>query len=167
MLCCSTGVVGFFFQAEDGIRDAQESRGLGDVYKRQIIVSTPVLKLRNLAPGTFHSISIRGRRSGDALLTARFFTLPQFIDRSIVFRRHENGTRFTVLVDDASVGQPQYLHLPEPRSTTTHNNDGGTVVTTTYRVETSMELVLCNALDGGVSESVSYTHLTLPTKRIV
>ena len=25
----------FFFQAEDAIRDAQESRGLGDVYKRQ------------------------------------------------------------------------------------------------------------------------------------
>ena len=31
MLCLSF----FFFQAEDGIRDAQESRGLGDVYKRQ------------------------------------------------------------------------------------------------------------------------------------
>eukprot|EP00658_Telonema_sp_P-2_P012346 TRINITY_DN14706_c0_g1_i3.p1 TRINITY_DN14706_c0_g1~~TRINITY_DN14706_c0_g1_i3.p1 ORF type:complete len:554 (+),score=173.70 TRINITY_DN14706_c0_g1_i3:54-1715(+) len=28
----------FFFQAEDGIRDAQESRGLGDVYKRQVLV---------------------------------------------------------------------------------------------------------------------------------
>ena len=27
----------FFVQAEDGIRDAQESRGLGDVYKRQEI----------------------------------------------------------------------------------------------------------------------------------
>ena len=27
----------FFFRAEDGIRDAQESRGLGDVYKRQDI----------------------------------------------------------------------------------------------------------------------------------
>ncbi len=26
----------FFFQAEDGIRDAQESRGLGDVYKGQL-----------------------------------------------------------------------------------------------------------------------------------
>ena len=25
----------FFIQAEDGIRDAKESRGLGDVYKRQ------------------------------------------------------------------------------------------------------------------------------------
>ena len=31
--CC---VLCFFFQAEDGIRDAQESRGLGDVYKRQV-----------------------------------------------------------------------------------------------------------------------------------
>ena len=26
----------FFFQEEDGIRDAQESRGRGDVYKRQV-----------------------------------------------------------------------------------------------------------------------------------
>ena len=33
----------FFFQAEDGIRDAQESRGLGDVYKRQIILSLNLL----------------------------------------------------------------------------------------------------------------------------
>ena len=29
------GVCGFFFQAEDGIRDLVRSRGLGDVYKRQ------------------------------------------------------------------------------------------------------------------------------------
>src|SRR5665647_1032161 len=27
----------FFFQAEDGIRDRSPSRGLGDVYKRQIM----------------------------------------------------------------------------------------------------------------------------------
>ena len=26
----------FFFQAEDGIRDVERSRGLGDVYKRQV-----------------------------------------------------------------------------------------------------------------------------------
>ena len=35
----SCGVVGycdFFFQAEDGIRDLVRSRGLGDVYKRQV-----------------------------------------------------------------------------------------------------------------------------------
>src|SRR5674536_169909 len=34
MICVVCGFF-FFFQAEDGIRDAQESRGLGDVYKRQ------------------------------------------------------------------------------------------------------------------------------------
>ena len=28
----------FFFRAEDGIRDLVRSRGLGDVYKRQIVV---------------------------------------------------------------------------------------------------------------------------------
>ena len=28
-------LTGFFFQAEDGIRDLVRSRGLGDVYKRQ------------------------------------------------------------------------------------------------------------------------------------
>ena len=30
----------FFFQAEDGIRDLVRSRGLGDVYKRQVMIST-------------------------------------------------------------------------------------------------------------------------------
>ena len=30
------GIFCFFFQAEDGIRDLVRSRGLGDVYKRQI-----------------------------------------------------------------------------------------------------------------------------------
>ena len=33
----------FFFQAEDGIRDAQESRGLGDVYKRQMFAGFIIL----------------------------------------------------------------------------------------------------------------------------
>ncbi len=32
-------VLFFFFQAEDGIRDAQESRWLGEVYKKQSISS--------------------------------------------------------------------------------------------------------------------------------
>ena len=35
----------FFFQAEDGIRDQPRSRGLGDVYKRQVVVSSPVRRL--------------------------------------------------------------------------------------------------------------------------
>ena len=45
VLCCDFGVfvfylnnkcACFFFQAEDGIRDLVRSRGLGDVYKRQL-----------------------------------------------------------------------------------------------------------------------------------
>eukprot|EP00658_Telonema_sp_P-2_P019332 TRINITY_DN17626_c0_g1_i1.p1 TRINITY_DN17626_c0_g1~~TRINITY_DN17626_c0_g1_i1.p1 ORF type:complete len:158 (-),score=34.73 TRINITY_DN17626_c0_g1_i1:203-676(-) len=35
----------FFFQAEDGIRDAQESRGLGDVYKRQMLFPGPAMTI--------------------------------------------------------------------------------------------------------------------------
>ena len=30
-------IIFFFFQAEDGIRDLVRSRGLGDVYKRQVV----------------------------------------------------------------------------------------------------------------------------------
>ena len=36
--CCG---VFFFFQAEDGIRDLVRSRGLGDVYKRQVPEGPP------------------------------------------------------------------------------------------------------------------------------
>ena len=42
----------FFFQAEDGIRDAQESRGLGDVYKRQYLDSLG----RHQFPGVPHPL---------------------------------------------------------------------------------------------------------------
>ena len=38
LVACSNSVIvlAFFFQAEDGIRDLVRSRGLGDVYKRQV-----------------------------------------------------------------------------------------------------------------------------------
>eukprot|EP00658_Telonema_sp_P-2_P074713 TRINITY_DN6399_c0_g1_i6.p1 TRINITY_DN6399_c0_g1~~TRINITY_DN6399_c0_g1_i6.p1 ORF type:complete len:225 (-),score=54.36 TRINITY_DN6399_c0_g1_i6:210-884(-) len=45
----------FFFQAEDGIRDAQESRGLGDVYKRQASGSIPLHPASPLLHSTFYS----------------------------------------------------------------------------------------------------------------
>ena len=35
-MCVCIMLVGFFVQAEDGIRDLVRSRGLGDVYKRQV-----------------------------------------------------------------------------------------------------------------------------------
>ena len=37
-MCGVSCGVFFFFQAEDGIRDLVRSRGLGDVYKRQVYV---------------------------------------------------------------------------------------------------------------------------------
>eukprot|EP00658_Telonema_sp_P-2_P020702 TRINITY_DN18207_c0_g1_i2.p2 TRINITY_DN18207_c0_g1~~TRINITY_DN18207_c0_g1_i2.p2 ORF type:complete len:138 (+),score=29.40 TRINITY_DN18207_c0_g1_i2:56-469(+) len=40
----------FFFQAEDGIRDAQESRGLGDVYKRQTFTPDSPVKSTESSP---------------------------------------------------------------------------------------------------------------------
>ena len=36
----------FFFQAEDGIRDRSPSRGLGDVYKRQLLSSQEGIIIR-------------------------------------------------------------------------------------------------------------------------
>ena len=36
----------FFFQAEDGIRDLVRSRGLGDVYKRQLLYKAVTELLR-------------------------------------------------------------------------------------------------------------------------
>ena len=38
---CVFVVFFFFFQAEDGIRDLVRSRGLGDVYKRQVSADAP------------------------------------------------------------------------------------------------------------------------------
>ena len=50
----------FFFQAEDGIRDLVRSRGLGDVYKRQVI-HTPALDVllieRADKPGYWQSVT--------------------------------------------------------------------------------------------------------------
>ena len=42
----------FFFQAEDGIRDLVRSRGLVDVYKRQVAALFPFF-LRSIWEGSF------------------------------------------------------------------------------------------------------------------
>eukprot|EP00831_Metopus_contortus_P018810 TRINITY_DN18056_c0_g1_i1.p1 TRINITY_DN18056_c0_g1~~TRINITY_DN18056_c0_g1_i1.p1 ORF type:complete len:182 (-),score=23.37 TRINITY_DN18056_c0_g1_i1:204-749(-) len=56
----------FFFQAEDGIRDVERSRGLGDVYKRQanicggpagISTAQPFEKTKDIAKGKAYGVS--------------------------------------------------------------------------------------------------------------
>ena len=47
-LVCSLSMISkcFFFQAEDGIRYLVRSRGLGDVYKRQVEGSGTIVPVR-------------------------------------------------------------------------------------------------------------------------
>ena len=47
----------FFFQAEDGIRDLVRSRGLGDVYKRQVFGEEALLEIA-LAEGLFRLLAL-------------------------------------------------------------------------------------------------------------
>ena len=42
-----------FFQAEDGIRDVERSRGLGDVYKRQIYINLCYINQRFVLDESF------------------------------------------------------------------------------------------------------------------
>ena len=55
----------FFFQAEDGIRDLVRSRGLGDVYKRQIMICARAPCAR---PGGYMSSVDVGTRAPDFTL---------------------------------------------------------------------------------------------------
>ena len=62
----------FFFQAEDGIRDLVRSRGLGDVYKRQIHASG-----HTGAGDGGHHITVAAARvgAGDAVLADAVLSL--------------------------------------------------------------------------------------------
>ena len=46
----------FFFQAEDGIRDLVRSRGLGDVYKRQVELQLREVELLRQRHGAHHLV---------------------------------------------------------------------------------------------------------------
>ena len=74
-----------FFQAEDGIRGAQESRGLGDVYKRQVLTGlterthgftfgTPPIRAAHLETSYPAALRAAGYRTGSVSYT--HLTLP-------------------------------------------------------------------------------------------
>eukprot|EP00658_Telonema_sp_P-2_P066193 TRINITY_DN55268_c0_g1_i1.p1 TRINITY_DN55268_c0_g1~~TRINITY_DN55268_c0_g1_i1.p1 ORF type:complete len:121 (+),score=33.79 TRINITY_DN55268_c0_g1_i1:91-453(+) len=115
----------FFFQAEDGIRDAQESRGLGgDVYKRQEQVRDPLAKyLERLDSRTTTPAPMNPNLKKAAPLTS-----PSSTTAPTKFQPTLLPTASKAL-KGATTAQQQ---RPPARST-----------------------------------PVSYTHLTLPTKRIV
>ena len=55
-------VLDFFFQAEDGKRDSQESRGLGDLYKRDALI-----KLVNEQMWTKSEADVPSFKAGDTI----------------------------------------------------------------------------------------------------
>ena len=59
---------GFFFQAEDGIRDLVRSRGLGDVYKRQRLHRTRLVFLTNHKSEERHPKEIQLIRKAQEIL---------------------------------------------------------------------------------------------------
>ena len=68
----------FFFQAEDGIRDLVRSRGLGDVYKRQVlsIGDTSLLKGEQLDRSRALDINDRLVEDGKTPVSYTHLTLP-------------------------------------------------------------------------------------------
>ena len=74
----------FFFQAEDGIRDLVRSRGLGDVYKRQVLGGNPSI-LHSPRSGT-RVIKCRtlGRMSKRISITCLLYTSDAADERSSV-----------------------------------------------------------------------------------
>ena len=68
----------FFFQAEDGIRDLVRSRGLGDVYKRQVVAGQTKRLIINIAPryGKTELVSKMFIAQGLAPVSYTHLTLP-------------------------------------------------------------------------------------------
>ena len=134
----------FFFQAEDGIRDAQESRGLGDVYKRQVSVCLRVgSRLEALGlidtPIAEHAITDLGdlMRVSDkllAVLTAEYRSEPDMM------------AAFTRPAGDTALQVEDYPHVEADAR---------------YLVALLKSAVGADA-ERGVN-TVSSTHLTLPT----
>eukprot|EP00658_Telonema_sp_P-2_P032143 TRINITY_DN23879_c0_g1_i1.p1 TRINITY_DN23879_c0_g1~~TRINITY_DN23879_c0_g1_i1.p1 ORF type:complete len:171 (-),score=47.89 TRINITY_DN23879_c0_g1_i1:164-676(-) len=157
----------FFFQAEDGIRDAQESRGLGDVYKRQAHpVALPIDVLSHLA------------ERDEARLADIKHALKE--GKSIKSTEDEDGLND---MDDPSsnlFSSPFYTIL---RSSEYDFNqavaseiefkkqaEGGPLSRREEELASLYEkqvMELKRQLRARDTETVSYTHLTLPTKRIV
>ena len=74
----------FFFQAEDGIRDLVRSRGLGDVYKRQVVGTTGVSFLGVLVTGTSTEGALVGDSVEGTVVTCLLYTSDAADERSSV-----------------------------------------------------------------------------------
>ena len=61
----SSSLINFFFQAEDGIRDRSPSRGLGDVYNRQVQTIEEIITKKRMGTNNpaFKNLRVLGKES--------------------------------------------------------------------------------------------------------
>eukprot|EP00658_Telonema_sp_P-2_P037019 TRINITY_DN26667_c0_g1_i2.p1 TRINITY_DN26667_c0_g1~~TRINITY_DN26667_c0_g1_i2.p1 ORF type:complete len:192 (+),score=35.74 TRINITY_DN26667_c0_g1_i2:21-596(+) len=190
-------LVCFFFQAEDGIRDAQESRGLGDVYKRQhvhrptqpaltLLVTNSSWKVR--LSDTQHIGRWRNSDFGGDRVDARL-SIPDWATPSSRDAGWSNPREFNLSQHQLSPDLAEPNRVREQiRANSVAPYQGGFLVVfeQVFTGFVTLELVgppnstvgmdassvpLCSSSPKPVfcatPPAVSYTHLTLPTKRIV
>ena len=91
----------FFFQAEDGIRDLVRSRGLGDVYKRQLIQTALQEDVKNGDITTKATISKLKKAVGKFLVKADGIIAGLEIAKT-VFRTVDPKIKFEIKIKDGS-----------------------------------------------------------------
>eukprot|EP00656_Telonema_subtile_P046057 TRINITY_DN52384_c0_g1_i1.p1 TRINITY_DN52384_c0_g1~~TRINITY_DN52384_c0_g1_i1.p1 ORF type:complete len:160 (-),score=37.87 TRINITY_DN52384_c0_g1_i1:32-511(-) len=151
----------FFFQAEDGIRDLVRSRGLGDVYKRQTHFRTQLADMlephygyrpdpRLLFPtaGVSQAMDVLCSivsKPGDVALVEdpTYYCMPQLLQ--------DRGLEVRAVCTDEHGMDPSDFQAQLDRA----RQEG-------RRVGLAYIIPVFNN-----PKAVSYTHLTLPTKRIV
>ena len=146
----------FFFQAEDGIRDRSPSRGLGDVYKRQLVEKENDKKEKSFDGmyAIFDNTKTDDEIETVDQLTERKIdkkTQQEFKDKLRFYIGETDKYRTSSVLAEVLAEGIDYI---------------SSLCEAFQNFYTSFENRI-EALDRRIAAPVSYTHLTLPTKRIV
>ena len=162
----------FFFQAEDGIRDRSPSRGLGDVYKRQSLSTTKEIFTGGLLASGLHfenyTKALFTNKAALNLLNSVIYTVPSCILIIVVcapaaycmsrFKFRGAGLIQALIIIGLAI--PNIMIVMPLFSVVSALNLSGTHFTLIF-------LYTACSVPYTTFFPVSYTHLTLPTKRIV
>eukprot|EP00658_Telonema_sp_P-2_P084544 TRINITY_DN9411_c0_g2_i2.p1 TRINITY_DN9411_c0_g2~~TRINITY_DN9411_c0_g2_i2.p1 ORF type:complete len:155 (+),score=46.75 TRINITY_DN9411_c0_g2_i2:26-490(+) len=143
----------FFFQAEDGIRDAQESRGLGDVYKRQTSDFSLTFPDDAFIEGWLRKYFGALQRDIDSIAV---------VSSSLSSGRNGGENGGAVKKDEILT----WLSLPSTKAIPTTDEEYAKAVQLT-KFFSLVSHFMWSVWSVIQATPVSYTHLTLPTKRIV
>ena len=141
----------FFFQAEDGIRDVERSRGLGDVYKRQVSSYGVVVSDENGRIKAFQEKPTVDQALSDSINTGIYLFEPE------IFNYIPSAEKFDIGADLF----PKLVEMDLPFFALPMDFEWVDI----GKVPDYWSAIR-NVLQGKV-RPVSYTHLTLPTNREV